>query len=294
MSRKIMLFLLAAAFLVAAGACGVSSKKDKIPSPQASAKGMGVTAATAAAGVGTFMADFVEQLAAAAAVPKSPVSAKALMAGERLDCDNAPDGYVSVDSVVPFMATAHNCYGNDYQVFADGTTMSGTLLGTVDCITTDNTTLTLPTDFSVTLNGPINIGGVDFTFTGLGMNITGITYGPSQVASDSCAVTEFHNAMTGVLGSSDPVEVSLDFGTGTVLFDVTVDQSSTATIDMKGAMTLSTPCFNGSFNILTVDSMVFPPGSTCPVSGHLQLTGDAVGDVIFPDDCDSPACVLGT
>lgn len=291
MSHKFMLFLLAAAFLVAAGACGVKDKaKDAIPTPEPSASGMGVTAASAAAGVGAFMGEFVEQLAAGA-VTKSPGSAKLAM-GDRVECDNTPDGYVEVDSVDPFMATAHNCLGNDGEVFADGTTMSGTLLGTEDCITSDDTTLNLPSGFDVTLSGPINIGGVDFTFTGLGMNITGITYGPSSVASDSCAVTGFHNAMTGVLGSSDPVEVSLDFGTGTVLFDVTVDEFSVATIDMNGMITVSTPCFNGSFDILTVQSMVFPPGSTCPTSGQLSLSGGAVGDVFFPEDCDNPACLL--
>jgi hypothetical protein len=292
MNLKIMLFLLAAAFLVTAGACGVSSKKDKIPTPQASSKGMGVAAASAATNITpvmAFMSQFLQQAAAAPASVKSPASAK-LAVGNTLDCDS---GNVEVTSLTPFTVTAHDCLGNNGTVLApEGATMTGALVSTVAC-PTDGDPLILPQAFTVVLNGPILIDDVKFNFESLGMTVTGITYGPSNVASPFCAVTGFSNLVTGKMGSSDPVDLSFDFGTGGMAFFVTVDPDSVASIDLSGTMTLITPCFNGSFTLLTVDSMVFPPGATCPTSGHLQLTGDVNDDVFFPDDCNNPACVLG-
>jgi hypothetical protein len=139
------------------------------------------------------------------------------------------------------------------------------------------------------LNGPIQIGSADFTFTNFGMAFSNITY---DIAT--CKLASFDAAVTGQLGNTD-LDTTVDFGTGSVLFDVTINSSlNQAEISIpSGSVTVHTPCLDGSFTMVSTQDIVIPEGDTCPVSGSVTISGDLSGVVNYPADCTNPACVLG-
>lgn len=262
--------------------CGLADKaKDKATNPSAGGTGA-VAVSSAIAGV-TFVNSIVSGITTAA-----KPSTGGLNAGIIASAFNLPTTYnCSGGGQINFSGitgTAVNCVENG------GTITANVTITVVPLTLTTCNLKDLPASLSATLNGPIKIGSADFTLTSLGMAFSGITY------DATCKMASFSAAVTGAIGNS-AIPTTVDFGTGGVLFDVTINRSVTpnqAEISIpSGSVTVHTPCLDGSFTMATTSTIIIPDGATCPTSGSVTISGGLSGVVNYPADCTNPFCVLG-
>jgi len=260
--------------------CGLANKKNDATTPSVSAGGTGALAVSSAVAGVTFVYGLVSGITSA------KPSAGKLNAGVIASVFTPPANYNCESGQINFIGltgTAVNCVENGGTVTANGTTIVLTpdlLAPTVNCNSND-----LPTGLAATINGPVSIGGVDFTFTGLGMVFSNITY------DGNCKMVGFDILITGAIGNSS-LDVTVNFDAGGVLFNVAINGNQ-AEVTANGNASVHTPCLDGSFAMNTTQTIIVPDGETCPTSGSVALSGGLSGVVTYPTDCTNPACVLG-
>jgi hypothetical protein len=196
------------------------------------------------------------------------------------------EGSIDFDPVgdTGFTATINNCIENDGTIIANGN-ITGAILDITTC-NDDGNILQLPRALNTTTNGTISIDDVEFSMQNLGMLFTNVTYQPSV-----CSIASFADKVTGKIGTTDPIEATFDFLTGSVTFNVTIDDPlDQAIITANGNMSVVTPCFSGSFALNTdpINPIRIQEGDTCPSSGTVNLTGGLNGTVTYPGACTDP------
>jgi hypothetical protein len=309
------LFLSILALFLVVGACSGDDLIPQQPTPQASAAGMGASVITA---VTTVAGPIVDLLNTVVTTPPPGQQSPQLILGVEgppitIPCELntfmivTPTFDDETGALTSVHVVASGCILNEGTVtlnFTADITNIGFPLSPILCDPDGEgpaDSLPVPTAFNALINGSFTLAqdsvSVPFTMTNLGMSFSNITYLPD------CSITGLRDIVTGVISTTIPVineQAIFDFGNGSVTFDVDVqDESDLLFMDVDGDITVTTPCFNGSFHMSTAtedggETLSILEGKTCPTGGKIVLTGGLNETVDFDDPatCSSPACLL--
>jgi hypothetical protein len=146
--------------------------------------------------------------------------------------------------------------------------------------------LAVPSSLEAVINGTFtetqDSTSVDFAMNNLKMVFSDIAWRPSD-----CTITSLTDDVSGVITTAlQGQTITLDYGTGSLTFIVQVNSDvdpTEVTISVSGDMTITSPCYTGTFHIETDPDVPikFVEGQILPVEGKVTLT--RVSGDPFPD-----------
>jgi len=287
---KILGFIAAAGFAIAAGSCGLTNSDDKkgdpVPGPT------GNLVATSAPVIAMNLMNLLVVPPAGAPAKPSASGVTALSTLRDKQCGDGGSVEYTEDGS-NYTATMTNC--TDANVTVNGT-VTGTVGPTVACDDEE-----LPTSMSADSGDDltVDIDGQLFEFVNFNAEATNIVYGPDCDLDGGSFDTHLHGKIKTTLAGED---MSIDFGSDSLNVNVLsiVDPDPEATGDrtvtttVEGEITIDTFCKKGKMTILTVQNLVSTDLDACPSSGQIQVDGDfgtATWD-FGAQGCDLAACEL--